>query len=293
MKLCYYHEDEGNFGDDLNAWLWPKALPGLFDGTCRHGQEFFEENNREDALFYGIGTILTNRIPPSPIKFIAGSGVGYFSPPKIDDKYRIYFVRGPKSAEKLGLDTSLGITDPALLVRNFLPPLPPTYKASLMMHCSTAKSGHWKQVSEELGIHYIDPRGTDPIAVIRELIASEYVITESLHGAIIADAYGIPWVPINSMPHVINEFKWLDWCASLELKYEPITMISIYSDEQDGMVRSLKNKAKMLIAERQLKKVLSDSKAYLSKEQLLQQRLEQMQQKLVKLQKDVESRPST
>ena len=64
MKLCYYHDNEGNFGDDLNAWLWPKLLPGVIQGTAKHGDEYYEENNREAALLYGIGTILDQRIPP-------------------------------------------------------------------------------------------------------------------------------------------------------------------------------------------------------------------------------------
>ena len=31
MKLHYFHSPHGNFGDDLNGWLWPKLLPGLWD----------------------------------------------------------------------------------------------------------------------------------------------------------------------------------------------------------------------------------------------------------------------
>ncbi|MEZ5529336.1 MAG: polysaccharide pyruvyl transferase family protein [Porticoccaceae bacterium] len=288
MKLCYYHDSEGNFGDDLNAWLWPRVLPDFFDGTCRHGQEFFEENNKESGLFYGIGTILDQRIPPAPTKFVAGSGVGYFSPPQLDKSYRIYFVRGPKSAAKLGIDASLSITDPAILLRKFLPQAPCTHKVSLMMHCDTAKSGYWEQIAGELGIHYIDPRSTDPIAVIQQLIASEYVITESLHGAIIADAYGIPWVSINSMPH-INAFKWHDWCASVGLSYEPTNLISIYSDKNAGIAKTLLNKAKTRVAKSQLKKILSDKKSCNSHEQVVQGHLDHMQEQLAKLRKDAES----
>lgn len=31
MKLYYYESKEGNFGDDLNRWLWDSIFPGFFD----------------------------------------------------------------------------------------------------------------------------------------------------------------------------------------------------------------------------------------------------------------------
>jgi succinoglycan biosynthesis protein ExoV len=36
MKLFYFKDPAGNFGDDLNLWLWPKVLPGILDedGSC-------------------------------------------------------------------------------------------------------------------------------------------------------------------------------------------------------------------------------------------------------------------
>lgn len=288
MKLCYYHDSEGNFGDDLNAWLWPKLLPGVFDGTCRHGQEYYEENDKEEALFYGIGTILDARIPKSPIKFIAGSGVGYFSPPTIDEKYKIYFVRGPKTANKLGIDRSLAITDPAILLREFLSPQKASYKASLIMHCDTAKGGYWKKIADSLGVHYIDPRSSDPLSVIRQLIASEYVITESLHGAIIADAFGIPWLPVNSMPH-INQFKWHDWCESMGLEYQPCPLVSIYPSENNGVGKMLLNNAKSVIGRKQLSRILKDNKTFVSDRDILSNHTSHMLEKLEQLKLDAQN----
>ena len=58
MKLCYYHDNEGNFGDDLNAWLWPKLLPGVIQGIAKHGEEYYEENN---PVSYTHLTLPTNR----------------------------------------------------------------------------------------------------------------------------------------------------------------------------------------------------------------------------------------
>lgn len=47
MKLYYYESKLGNFGDDLNKWLWDELLPDYFD-------------NDESVRFSGIGTIITD-----------------------------------------------------------------------------------------------------------------------------------------------------------------------------------------------------------------------------------------
>ena len=71
MKLFYYKDPGGNFGDDLNAWLWPRLIPELLD-------------DRDDTLFVGIGSILDRRIPQEPRKIVFGTGVGYGLLPVLD-----------------------------------------------------------------------------------------------------------------------------------------------------------------------------------------------------------------
>tara|TARA_R110002110_G_scaffold91264_1_gene237375 strand:+ start:26723 stop:27601 length:879 start_codon:yes stop_codon:yes gene_type:complete len=288
MKLCYYHDTEGNFGDDLNAWLWPRLLPGIIDGTCQVGEEYKEQNNGEKALLYGIGTILDDRIPPAPVKFIAGSGCGYFDAPKIDNSYNIYFVRGPNTAAQIGIDKELGIGDPAILLKQLIPrPEKTIHKISLIMHCDTAKSGYWKSIAEDLGIHHIDPRSSDPMTVVHALINSEYIITESLHGAIIADAFDIPWLPISTMPH-INPFKWDDWCKTVRLTYQPEKLISIYEDHQANSLKKIVNSGKAKIARRQLKKLLAEQRSFNSAPQTIDSLCSQMTEKLELLKTDAQ-----
>jgi succinoglycan biosynthesis protein ExoV len=52
--------------------------------------------------------------------------------------------------------------------------------------------------------------------VIRRIAAAPLVIAESMHAAIIADAFRVPWIPVRFSPHFHAE-KWLDWAASLDM----------------------------------------------------------------------------
>jgi succinoglycan biosynthesis protein ExoV len=213
MKLYYYQNTTGNnFGDDLNPWLWSRLLGELLD-----------DDERE--LLVGIGTILDRRIPLEPRKVVFGSGIGYGRMPRLDETWRIYCVRGPLTATALGLPDNLAITDPALLVRDFISSLPgKMHQASMMPHHKTptgiSLSGtSLKAASDAIGINYIDPRDDieDIISAIRD---SEMLIAEAMHGAIVADALRVPWIPIQLSSQISN-FKWWDWCRSLEMDYEP------------------------------------------------------------------------
>ncbi len=214
MKLhCYPHP---NFGDaPLNRWLWPQLLPGLLQ----------PESHR---LFVGIGSLLNDMLPAEPLKVIFGSGVGYGQrPPAPDATYRFYAVRGPLSAQALGLAPELAITDSAMLVRAVaLPPLSKRYRLSYMPHWWSDVHGHWRAACELAGIHFIDPLGGVE-TVLADLRETELLISEALHGTIVADALRTPWVPVSAYKHILS-LKWEDWCQSVGLPYQPHRLAPLY-----------------------------------------------------------------
>lgn len=211
MKLYYYVDTRGNFGDDLNPWLWPKLLPGIIDED-------------ESELFVGVGTLLNNNVPRAPSKVVFGSGVGYgTAPPLIDATWKFYCVRGPLTAKCLGLPIGLAITDPAALVSTIFETVDSTRSGlAFIPHHVSAWNLDWARICQEVGIRYIDPR-KDVDTVLREISSSSAVITEAMHGAILADALRIPWMPVVLYDHVL-ESKWQDWTQSLNLKYDPVKL---------------------------------------------------------------------
>jgi succinoglycan biosynthesis protein ExoV len=211
MNPYHWVSPHGNFGDDLNLWLWDYLLPGFRDV-------------HPDVVLVGVGTVLNPVVlPADKKKLVVGSGYGYDEPPDVSNpaEWDVRCVRGPMTAEKLGLPAHMGITDPAALIADMpeFQNLPKVYKKTFIPHWESAESGIWRAVCEVAGLTYLDPRG-EAKAVIRHIAQSELIVAESMHGAILADAFRVPWVTVSSS-RSINSFKWNDWAKSVGTSYEP------------------------------------------------------------------------
>lgn len=204
MQLVYYRRKLPNFGDDLNAALWPALAPGLFDEDPETG-------------FVGIGTIIGMECGAIPRLHVFSSGVGY----DLTERWRgrevtWWCVRGPVSARRLGLEEDRALTDGAILTplaEGFPRAASGTGGVALIPHWETLHHPGWDEVARLTGYAVIDPRG-EPAAVIARIAAARLVITESLHGAILADTYGVPWIAFAASKN-FSITKWVDWTLSV------------------------------------------------------------------------------
>lgn len=236
LRLYYFQDQYGNFGDDLNPWLWENLFPGFLRQT-------------DEDLFIGVGTLLNHRIPAAPSFTVFGSGHGYGRPPKITTNWKFYCVRGPLTAESLGLSRKLAVTDPASLAPIFFRhEKEREYPVSFMPHCESARLGDWAYVCEQAGIQFIDPRKPF-LEVFAGICRSRVLLTEAMHGAILADSFRIPWIPVKAYSH-ISEYKWQDWLQSVQLNAEFVCLPSIWrGDDCNGIVTKLKNGLKRRLLE--------------------------------------------
>jgi succinoglycan biosynthesis protein ExoV len=204
VKLTYFRNTPPNFGDELNAILWRQLLP----------EGFLDED--EGELFLGIGSILWDHLPRAPMKHVMGSGFGgYTAPPDAHDgSWNVVWLRGPVTAERLKLDPRLAICDSAILLRaTALPPPAPVVDTVFMPHFESAIRGDWQRACELAGIGYLDPRD-DAETLLARMRGARLVITEAMHGAIVADALRVPWIGIVPFfPQ--HRAKWEDWSQSL------------------------------------------------------------------------------
>jgi succinoglycan biosynthesis protein ExoV len=216
MELLYYRDLIGNFGDDLNESVWKKLLPAhVFEAV--------------DTVLMGIGSIFNERSAPLSLTrgkrvFVIGSGAGYGALPSGWDSWNILGVRGPLTAELIG-KPELAMTDSAALLSS----LPSIAKVStradsilLIPHFHSITRGRWDRVARAAGMTFVDPRW--PVATVMEHFShAKLVVTEAMHGAIVADTLRIPWLPIVIAPSTLP-FKWKDWTLSLGLSYEPVAV---------------------------------------------------------------------
>jgi succinoglycan biosynthesis protein ExoV len=218
MEVFYYRDPTGklNFGDDLNEVIWRELLP----------KHLFKDDN---VRLLGIGSIFNaDFVPLSRTRgkrmFVLGSGAGYFALPPGWEHWTILAVRGPLTAELVG-QPKVAATDSAALL-SVLPQivrLAPERNATLFIpHHSSADYGQWDKVAAAAGMTLLDPRWPVPV-VMEHFSRAKLVVTEAMHGAIVADTLRIPWIPITIAPDTLP-FKWRDWTLSLDLPYEPITV---------------------------------------------------------------------
>lgn len=283
MALHYYkgfgtkHRSQ-NFGDDINPWFLPRL--------------FRPEIIQSDRIcLVGIGTILNDenaaRIGHFDRKVVFTTGVGYGKvTPPYDSTWDFACVRGPRSAKLLGLAPETGISDGAILLSDVYPAKPRTARDGVIFipHVLTG----WlcgiglRRICHDLSIGFLTPDVSFE-TFIETIRSARLVITEAMHGAILADALRTPWIPIEFLHH--QKFKWQDWFDSMELPYESRVMQPVFFDKGRGgekpaktLVRNIYQRVLMIRtrARHALRGILSEAVPVLSADDVLSNRKQRL-----------------
>lgn len=215
MKLYYHTAPAGNFGDDLSPWLFSASIP-----------EWPQLADDEHCIF-GVGTILTEgNLSKYSKPIVFGSGGTYKTVPSrvVLASCNFICVRGPLTRDMFGLPKDMPLCDPAIYIPRLLGPTTSSAKKKTVFipHHLTIVGDLGSEISnavkQELDIEIVSPRENFR-AVIDSIRNADLVLTESLHGAIIADAFRIPWRAVALSP-VFNSFKWRDWSRSVDIDPE-------------------------------------------------------------------------
>lgn len=187
-----------NFGDLLGPLIVRKILSD---------SNLSEEKGARDKLL-SIGSVLHFAQNGD---HVWGTGVNG----KVEEKEHgfseldVRAVRGPKTRDFLlnkGIAVPEVYGDPALLLPELFPDLLELSRNKLREYCVVPNFNDFDP--RRGGSEYINPRG-QMWSVLRTIVTSEYVIGSSLHGVIVADAFGIPSRRIASSHE--DSFKYEDY----------------------------------------------------------------------------------
>lgn len=235
MIIEYCRNDSFNFGDDLNLWLLPKLL----SERVLHSDD--------GVYLVGIGTLLTKRRFDKTLKnakriVIFSSGAWGSDYPRLNHRCKVYGVRGPRTARKLGLPDTDVIGDGAYLLRLLeFNPIAKSSGTAFIPHHRSEDYVDWKDICEAAGLKFISAK--QPVdTFISEIRSCQKVISEAMHGAIAADAFRIPWVTAKFSPS-FNEEKWLDWSESMSMQLNFHSLPTVYQTPPP-FFRALENRIK-------------------------------------------------
>lgn len=172
--------------------------------------------------FLGCGSLID--VPwlahrPEEKRIIWGSGIHC----KMEQDVRnceFHAVRGPLTRRACGLPDDMPMGDPVLL-------LPMLRERKFSGGGGVAYIPHWlqrwsvKTSPESLGADFlidITHKREDFWAVWEKIQTADFVLTSSLHGAIVAETLGIPWsLCLVGKERVECALKWRDWIGYLGL----------------------------------------------------------------------------
>ena len=133
-------------------------------------------------------------------------------------------VRGPLSRARLaarGIRCPEVYGDPALLApAYFAPRVEKTHKYGVVARWSERR---WHNTEVSPDVKIIDLGTTDVEGVIEAMLSCRFIVTGSLHGLIMADAYGIPSAWVMTRTAYGGEYKFFDYFSTVNKFRNPRT----------------------------------------------------------------------
>lgn len=237
--LAYWWKGSGerNWGDKINPWLINKLsgkdvlhtddvinLPVINTYVC--SGSILHQFRFNKLQIWGTG-IISNT---ATIKFWNAS---------------VYAVRGPLTRQKLienGIECPKIYGDPTFL-------LPQIYEADVEKNYELGLIPHYKDKKEKTigrlnaeGVRIIDIF-SDETEFIDEVNRCKCILSSSLHGLIIADAYGLKskWIKLSDNLYG-DDFKFKDYYYSIGVKNESPLVITSTTSKDDLMAECWKKK---------------------------------------------------
>ena len=262
IKLVYWKVKIVNYGDLLSPYLITK-LSG-----CSIVHKNYACGNWKSHLYYLINSIVHLdwglKVPylfPFEKHVVAiGSilsysnksshiwGSGFMSKEEHFNGGKVHAVRGKLSlvhlvdeekmqGRKLTNLQNVSLGDPALLLPIvYNPSIQKNHKIGIIPHFSEQEYFE-KTIGDKY--HVISMMKDDIETVTNEILSCEYILSSSLHGIIVAHAYGIPalWIEYSGLEEGTKGFKFNDYFSAVNIEpYQPLNNLNeVFADESTVM----------------------------------------------------------
>lgn len=198
-----------NFGDALS----PAVVAHLSGREVVHAGVAKAEMIAVGSLLQIAARKFANTPPkPEARPVIWGTGLLRPVPASVLEHVDVALLRGPVTAALLGVETNQ-FGDPGLLVNEVYPAGERRDVIGIVPHHTLADDPELHAlVASDPAYELIDPRG-DAEDVCRRIASCAHVFASSLHGLIVADAYGVgsTWLE----PKGQGRLKYVDYAASV------------------------------------------------------------------------------
>ncbi len=203
----FWHIGRPNFGDDINPSLFGKLLT----------QKVRLITHRDSPHFLGMGSILERA---SPNSIVLGSGFLTRPQPGLIDAGNVVAVRGALSAAGLRHTSSVLLGDPMVLLPEITPlRRDPKGPIGLIPHISDVARARRMDLT---GIKIIDP-ADNPWEVVKQIAGCSRILSQSLHGLIVADALQVPNIWLAPSPEMKGgAFKFEDYYSTINAPKRPL-----------------------------------------------------------------------
>lgn len=232
-KFVYYYKEHKNVGDLVSIDICNNMFG--FPIYTFPGIRYFEH-------YLMVGSVLGGMNRKSRVW-----GSGLISENEVDgvaEIGKIYAVRGHYTKSKLEqkfkitLDVPLG--DPALLLPKIYPPVPAIkkkYKIGIVAHYVDVGNTWLNHMLSLPNIVNVDVALSvhDFINLVQEC---EYILSSSLHGLIIADAYNVPNYRLQLSGKIVGgDFKFMDYYSTTDSPNAYIEALSPDRDENNDILK--------------------------------------------------------
>lgn len=215
MVPMYWYRGSPNFGDAMA----PDIVRSMFGIVPVHASVRYRRK------LVGLGSII-NAVQPDDVVW----GSGLIQDKQFEgDKARFLAVRGPLTRDRISGDVPPIFGDPAILLPEVYPTVRPDkrFDIGIVPHYRDEAALHLNDTR----VLNISPRTVNWRSVVDQIVSCDVIVSSSLHGIVVAEAFGIPTTWVQPTQNLIGgEFKFRDHFGATDRDRSPTPWSTQVSD---------------------------------------------------------------